>query len=68
MPDSYEHLKAHFDRIHAEQIADRVELLEAARAAAVFLDSVEWIDTYSEHDAADVRHRLEAAVEAVERE
>ncbi len=67
MPDSYEFLKAHFDRIQAEQIAARVELLEAARAAFVFLDSVDWTSTPREADAADTMDRLEAAIKEMER-
>jgi hypothetical protein len=68
MADSYEFLKAHFDRIQADQIAARVELLEAARAAAVFLDSIEWTDSTSETNAANVQHRLEAAISEIEGE
>jgi hypothetical protein len=51
-----------------QQQAAMTVLVESSQTAVNFLDSVEWTDTTSEHDAADAQQALEQAIAQAEGE
>ncbi len=70
MPDSYEFLKAHFDRIQARQIAARVELLASTKELRINANRLcdRQLGGSYEDDCRRSIARVDAAIRAMESE